>query len=141
MTVRTTRAPGAAGRHTFHGDAGTGWRERLRHKPRLLRCYRGSVFVAGLVCVAAAAVLWTLSLLLALPPAFAGLWLWATEFAWGRRLFHGFRKRARLLWRRAKARPRRWGALTVGGLLTGAGASWAVVEFGLLNSVTAAVGL
>ena len=123
------------------GDCGPAWRERLRRRPGWQRCYRAGVFAAGLVLVVLAATLWALSVLLMLPLVLAGLWVWSTEFGWGRRLFEAVRKRARRLRARVTARPARWVLITLGGLAAGVAGSWALGHFRLLNRVKTAIGL
>jgi hypothetical protein len=86
--------------------------------------FRAGVFVAGLVLVVVSAVAWLLSALLAAPAMFLGLWVWAQEFHWARRLFRAFLHRARALWARMRARPVRWTLITVGGIAAAWGAYW-----------------
>ena len=123
------------------GDGDRRWRRRLRLRPGWQRCYRSVVFFAGLLLVLAAAALWLFSVLLMLPLVLAGLWLWATEFGWGRRLFEAVRDRARRLRRRATAHPTRWALLTSGGLAAGGATAWALGRFQLLDRAMTAVGL
>ncbi len=122
-------------------DARDGWRERLRRFPVRNRCYRGLVFIGGLVLVVVGGVLWMFSVVLMLPVALAGLWLWSTEFLWGRRLFRAFVGWGRRLWKRIKARPRRWTMITLASIATGALAYWLIGRSGLLEHARTAIGL
>ena len=92
--------------------------------------FRAGVFVVGLGLILLAAAMWLISALLAAPPAFAGLWLWAHEFHWGHRLLLGFVRRVRSLWSRAKARPMRWCVITLGGITAAWAAYWAWGRYG-----------
>ena len=113
----------------------------MRRKPAVGPCFRGGVFLAGLVLVLVGAALWMFSVLLTLPPLFAGLWIWSSEFRWGHRLLRIFTGHAHQLWGRVRARPLRWSARTVLGVASGAAASWAASHFHLLHRVTVAAGL
>jgi len=84
--------------------------------------------VLGLLLVLVGVAMWLFSVLLTVPPIFAGLWVWSREFDWGHRLFHAFLRRARSLWSRVKQRPRRWTALTVTGVVAGAAAYWGIAH-------------
>jgi len=105
-----------------------GWnwfrQNRRRHVP-----FRVGVFTAGLVLILAGGAMWAVSALLALPPAFLGLWLWSREFHWGNRLFKAFVRRARSLWSRVKSRPVRWSIITAAGVAAAWAAYWAVGHY------------
>jgi hypothetical protein len=92
--------------------------------------FRAGVFVVGLVLILLAAAMWLISVFLAAPPAFAGLWVWSREFHWGHRLFRGFLRHARSLCSRARARPMRWGVITLGGIVSAWSAYWAWGRYG-----------
>jgi hypothetical protein len=96
------------------------WRHRLGRQPVLERCYRGSVFAVGLLVVLAGCALWLLSVLVAIPAVFAGVWLWSKEFEWGRRLLRCLRQYAGRLLQRVRRRPARWTVITVAGVALGA---------------------
>ena len=113
--------------------APAGLRERARRTAGLSHCLQVAVFVAGLALVLVGAALSMLSVLLALPAALAGLWVWSTEFAWGRRLLgraveHAHRLRADL-----SARPATWALRAATSAVLGVGAYWAVVHYELLQ--------
>ena len=137
----TYDGPRGSGRSSPPSDPRSGWRARLRRRPWVGPCFRGSVFAAGLVLVLAGGSAWLFSTLLTLPLVLAGLWIWSHEFRWGHRLFRAFLRYARGLWDRCRARPVRWTALTVLGLAFGGGVAWAAAHFDVLGRVLAAVGL
>ena len=83
--------------------------------------FRTGVFLVGLLLILVGAAMWLVSVLLAVPPVFVGLWVWSREFRWGHRLFAAFLGQARSLWSRVKARPVRWAFITAGGV----GVAWA----------------
>ncbi len=123
------------------GSARPAWRERLRLLPGWQCCYRALVFLAGLLLVVVAAALWVFSVVLSVPAALAGLWIWSTEFGWGQRLFRAVRARARRLRSRVGARPARWSGGTLFGVGGGAAAWWAAAHLHLLDRIRTAVGL
>ena len=98
----------------------SGWRERLRSRAGLNRCYRGGVFLAGLAVVLVGCALWLLSVLAAVPAVLAGVWLWSKEFEWRRRLLAVLKRYGFRLWKRVKRRPLRWAVITAAGLALGA---------------------
>ncbi|WP_200936369.1 hypothetical protein [Marmoricola sp. Leaf446] len=91
---------------------------------------RSGVFALGLALVLAGCALWIFSGLLTVPLVFAGLWVWSWEFAWARRLLHGFRSWVRSRVRGIRERPRRWAAMTVTTLAVTAGCYWAFLSYG-----------
>ena len=116
------------------------WRDRIRQKPGLAMVYRVGVFLVGLLFVALGLALTVLPGPLTIPPVLAGLWVWSTEFKWARRLFAGFRRKARDAWRHARQHPVSSLAVTVGGLALAAGVFWAVGHFQLVDRATVALG-
>jgi hypothetical protein len=109
---------------------GWSWFRANRDRHRL---FRAGVFVVGLLLVLVGAAMWLLSLLLALPPVFVGLWVWSREFQWGHRLFRAFLRRASSLWSRVKSRPVRWAIITLGGVSVAWVGSWAWGHYGLVG--------
>lgn len=95
------------------------------------RLFRVGVFVVGLLMTLVGAAMWLFSLLLAVPPIFAGLWVWSREFLWGHRLFSAFLRRGTALWSRVKSRPVRWAAITLGGVGVAGAGYWAWGHYGL----------
>ena len=93
--------------------------ERNRH-----RWFRAGVFVVGLILLLAGAAMWLVSVLLAAPLVLAGSWVWSRDFHWGHRLFHGILDRLRSMWSRARARPVRWGLMTLAGVASAWAGSW-----------------
>ena len=115
-----------APRRNSRPQSGSAWRERLRSRAGLNRCYRCGVFLAGLTVVLAGCALWLLSVLAAVPAVLAGVWLWSKEFEWGRRLLGRLKRYALRVWKRAKRRPIRWAVITAAGLTLGAASYWVV---------------
>jgi hypothetical protein len=97
------------------------------------RLFRSGVFVVGLLLVLVGAAMWLVSLLLAAPPVFLGLWLWSREFRWAHRLFWAFVRRAKSLWTRVRARPARWAVITLGGVSVACAGYWAWGHYGLVG--------
>ena len=82
---------------------------------------RIGLFVVGLVLNVLGAAAWLVSMLLTAPLMLAGVWVWAREFHWARRLLKHVRRWAGALWRRTRGHPWRWGigtAVSVGGTAT-----------------------
>lgn len=129
----------ASGRDSRRGNVR--WHDRLRRAPGARACWRGAVFVVGLLLVLAGSAMWAFSILLTLPPVYAGVWIWSTEFAWGRWLLDAVKGRARRLWSRVRAHPLRWVALTAAGACGAAATHAAVGRFDLMEKATTAVGL
>ena len=107
------------------------WRQLLGRPRAANNCFRGAVFVVGLV-VLGGAVLWVFSTLLTAPVILAGLWIWSWEFVLPRRLLHRFMGWLGRFWERVRRRPTKWTKLTALGVLSGAVAYWASHTFGLL---------
>jgi hypothetical protein len=106
------------------------WRVSLGRKPAVEHCLQACVFAAGLVAIVGGAMLWLFSMLLTAPAVLAGLWIWSWEFVWARRLLHRFKIWLRRFWKRVRRRPRRWAVVTALGVLSGAAAYWAWLQFG-----------
>jgi hypothetical protein len=135
--VASTRAEGQPSRSGITLPPGVsrtpwwGWFHETRGRHRLLRA---GVFVAGLALVLVGATMWLLSLLLAVPPVFVGLWVWSREFHWGHRLFRAFLRRAESLWVRVRSRPVRWAVITLGGVGVAGAGYWAWAHYGLVGT-------
>jgi len=109
------------------------WWSWFRENRGRHRLFRVGVFVVGLILVLVGAAMWLVSLLLAVPPVFVGLWVWSREFHWGHRLFRSFLRRAASLWSRVRSRPVRWAVITLGGVGVGCAGYWAWVHYGLVG--------
>jgi len=118
-----------------------GRRDRLRSNPATRQPYRIAVFVAGLICIAGGIGLAVLPGPLTIPPVLLGLWIWSWEFAFAQRLFESFQTKAREAWAHAQQHPVSSTIATVGGLLLGAVAIWAVVHYELVAKAKDAIGL
>lgn len=140
-STTTNRNPLAGSRWDADRGPRGSWRDRLRRVPGWGHCFRGGVFLGGLALLVAGAAAWMLTALLTMPLVFAGLWLWASEFEWGRRIFHAFVRRGRRMLKDVAARPRRWAGVTVTGLAAGAGAYWVIGRYDLVSAALGAVGL
>jgi hypothetical protein len=108
-------------------------RARVHANPALAQVWRVGVFVAGLLLVALGFALAVLPGPLTIPPVLAGLWVWSTEFAWARRLFDSFKRKAKAAWAHARQHRVSSIAITVGGLLLVAAVVWAVGHFQLVD--------
>jgi hypothetical protein len=95
----------------------------------------------GLLFMALGVALAVLPGPLTIPPVLLGLWVWSTEFAWARRLFASFARKARDTWRHARQHPASSAAITVGGLAAAGVAVWAVGHYGVVEKATTALGL
>ena len=111
------------------------FRAKMHANPALAQLWRVGVFVAGLLLIALGLALTVLPGPLTIPPVLAGLWVWSTEFAWARKFFDAFKKKARDAWVHAKAHPVSSIAITVGGLALAAVAFWAVGHFQLVDKL------
>lgn len=118
-----------------------GWRSRLRRTRGVGTCFRCGVFAGGLVLVLVGVAMWMFTILLTLPLAFAGVWLWSTEFGWGRRLHAALTRRARRVWAGVRARPVRAVVLTALGWAACTGAYWAATHGSEVSRAARAVGL
>lgn len=88
---------------------------------------RTGVFVVGCLIALLAAAAWMLSALLSAPIVVAALSVWAREFEWAKALLDRVQRWTRLIWRRTRAHPIRWGVGTALSL-TGTGtAYWLLV--------------
>lgn len=117
------------------------FRHRMRSNPVTAQLWRLGVFLAGLVCVALGVALAVLPGPLTIPPVLVGLWIWSTEFAWAKKLFTSFQRKARDAWAHAKQRPVSSAAITLGGLALAGAAFWAVGHFDLIARAKELVGL
>ena len=117
------------------------FRERVHSTPALALAWRIGVFVAGLLFVALGIALTVLPGPLTIPPVLIGLWIWSTEFAWARRFFAAFRRKARDAWQHARQHPVSSAAVTLGGLAAAGAAFWAVGHFQLVDQAKAALGI
>lgn len=118
-----------------------GLRHRLRSNPATRQPYRIGVFVLGLICIAAGVALAVLPGPLTIPPVLLGLWIWSWEFAFARKLFESFKKKADEAWAHAKRKPISSALITVGGLVMAGVAMWAVIHYDLVAKAKDAIGL
>lgn len=118
-----------------------GLRHRLRSQPGLAQVWRVGVFVVGLLFVALGVALAVLPGPLTIPPVLIGLWIWSSEFAWAKRLFTTFQRKARDAWEHARQHPTSSTVITVGGLLLAGAVFWAVGHFQLVDRARELVGL
>lgn len=116
-------------------------RNHVRTKPGLSHAYRIAVFVCGMLFIALGLALSVLPGPLTIPPVLIGLWIWSTEFAFARRFFDAFKRKARETWSHAKVHPVSSTLVTVGGLAAAGAAFWAVRHFELVSKGRDAVGL
>jgi uncharacterized membrane protein YbaN (DUF454 family) len=98
-----------------HSDAAA------RSSPALRRVV---VFVVGGVLNLLGVAAWLVSGLLTAPLLLAGVGVWAREFDWAERLLTHLRRWTDSLWRRANARPARWGIATALSLTATTTAYW-----------------
>ena len=77
---------------------------------------------------------------LTIPPVLIGLWIWSTEFAFAKRFFDMFKRKAHEAWAHAKLHPVSSALMTVGGLVAAGAAFWAVGHFELVAKGRDAVG-
>ena len=117
------------------------FRARMHANPGTRTAYRLGIFVAGLLLILLGAALTVLPGPLTIPPVLAGLYVWSTEFAFARRFFAAFRRKAVAAWQHAKQHPVSSAAITVGGLAAAGVAIWAVGHFQLVGRAMAALGL
>lgn len=145
MTSSTTREAGRPDRTDGLGRAAPvergSLRDRIRSSPGLAQAWRIGVFAAGLLFVALGVALAVLPGPLTIPPVLVGLWIWSTEFAWARRFFDAFRRKADVAWQQARRHPVSSTVVTVGGLALAVGAAWAVRRYELLERAKDALGL
>ncbi|WP_236830419.1 PGPGW domain-containing protein [Blastococcus sp. KM273128] len=116
------------------------FRARVHGNPSVAIAYRVAVFTAGLLLVLLGLALTVLPGPLTIPPVLAGLWVWSTEFAWARRFFTTFKRKAQEAWQHARQHPVSSVAVTVGGLVLAGAAFWAVGHFQLVDRAVAALG-
>ncbi|WP_346619146.1 PGPGW domain-containing protein [Blastococcus montanus] len=117
------------------------FRDRVHRHHGVAVAYRVAVFTVGLLLVMLGIALTVLPGPLTIPPVLAGLWVWSTEFAWARRFFTTFRRKAVEAWRHARQHPASSVAVTLGGLAAAGVAFWAVGHFRLVDQATTALGL
>lgn len=116
------------------------FRARVHGNPSVAIAYRVAVFTAGLLLVLLGLALTVLPGPLTIPPVLAGLWVWSTEFAWARRFFTAFKRKAQEAWQHARQHPVSSVAVTVGGLVLAGVTFWAVGHFQLVDRAVAALG-
>lgn len=116
------------------------FRAQVHANREVALAWRIGVFVTGLLCVALGVALAVLPGPLTIPPVLLGLWVWSTEFAWARRFFDTFRRKATEAWAHARQHPATSLAVTVGGLAAAGAAFWAVGHFELVDQATTALG-
>jgi hypothetical protein len=117
------------------------FRARMRGNPATRQVWRVSVFVAGLLCVAAGGALIVLPGPLTIPPIVLGLWIWSTEFEWAHRFFAPAQQKGKEAWEQAKLHPVSSSLITVGGLVLAGAIVWAVYHFDLIAQGKQLVGL
>jgi Putative transmembrane protein (PGPGW) len=117
------------------------FRARMRANPATRQVWRVSVFVAGLLCIAAGGALIVLPGPLTIPPIVLGLWIWSTEFAWAHRFFAPAKEKGKVAWEQAKQHPVSSSLVTVGGLVLAGVLVWAVYHFDLIARGKDLVGL
>ena len=116
-------------------------RDRIRTRPGIGQLYRVGVFIAGLLCVAAGVALAVLPGPLTIPPVLLGLYIWSTEFAWAKRFFDSFKKKATDAWEHAKVHPVSSALITVGGIAAAVVAVIVVRQYELVDKAREAVGI
>lgn len=117
------------------------FRSRMRSNPATRQIWRVSVFVVGLLCIAAGGALVVLPGPLTIPPIVLGLWIWSTEFEWAHRFFAPAKEKGKAAWEQAKLHPVSSSLITVGGLVFAAAIVWAVYHFDLIARGKELVGL
>jgi uncharacterized protein (TIGR02611 family) len=113
----------------------------MRSNPGTALAWRTGVFVAGLLCIAVGFALAVLPGPLTIPPVLLGLWIWSTEFAWAKRFFDAFRRKADEAWQHAKQHPTSSTLITVGGIAALVVAVWVISHYQLIDRARSAVGL
>ena len=122
-------------------EAPASFRTRMRTTPGLSTVWKVGVFVVGLLFILLGGALAVLPGPLTIPPVLIGLWIWSTEFAWAKRLFQSFQRKARQAWEHAKVHPVSSSLITIGGLAAAGAAFWAVGHFQLVDRAKELVGL
>jgi len=117
------------------------FRDRVRRNPGTRQVWRVSVFVAGLLCIAAGGALVVLPGPLTIPPIVLGLWIWSTEFAWAHRFFAPAQQKGKEAWAHAKKHPVSSSIVTGGGLVFAGVLIWAFVHFDVMAKAKDLVGL
>jgi hypothetical protein len=117
------------------------FRARMRSNPATRQVWRVSVFVVGLLCIAAGGALIVLPGPLTIPPIVLGLWIWSTEFEWAHRFFAPAKEKGKAAWEQAKLHPVSSSLVTVGGLVFAGLVIWAVYHFDLIAKGKELVGL
>ena len=122
-------------------EAPASFRQRMRTTPGLSTVWKIGVFVVGLLFVLLGGALAVLPGPLTIPPVLIGLWIWSTEFAWAKRLFQSFQRKAKQAWEHAKVHPISSALITIGGLAAAGVAFWAVNRYELVDRAKELVGL
>jgi hypothetical protein len=117
------------------------FRARMRGNPATRQVWRVSVFVVGLLCIAAGGALVVLPGPLTIPPIVLGLWIWSTEFEWAHRFFARAREHGKDAWDHARAHRVTSSVVTGGGLVMALTAVWATSRYHLVDQGMAYVGL
>ena len=117
------------------------FRARMRSTPATRPVWRVSVFVVGLLCIAAGGALVVLPGPLTIPPIVLGLWIWSTEFQWAYRFFAPAKEKGKAAWEQAKLHPVSSSLVTLGGLVMAGAIVWAVYHFDLIQRGKDLVGL
>ena len=122
-------------------EAPASFRTRMRSTPGLSTVWKVGVFVVGLLFVLLGVALAMLPGPLTIPPVLIGLWIWSTEFAWAKRFFQSFQRKARQAWAHAKLHPVSSALITIGGLAAAGAAIWAVGHYQLVDRARELVGV
>ena len=117
------------------------FRDRMRSGPGTRLVWRAGILLAGLLCIAVGCALVVLPGPLTIPPIILGLWVWSAEFEWAHRFFAVWKEKGRDAWRHAKGHPVSSSIVTVGGLVLGGVAVWAVLHYDLADRAKQLVGL
>jgi len=117
------------------------FRARMRSNPAVRPFWRATVFILGLLSIAAGFALVVLPGPLTIPPIVLGLWIWSTEFAWAQRFWAKGKKQGQEAWAHAKKHPVSSTIGTVAGLAVGGAMIWAVLHYDLVAQAKQLVGL
>jgi hypothetical protein len=117
-----------------------GLRSRIRRLPAGPHVLRVVVFLTGLFFVALGVALAALPGPLTIPPVLLGVWIWATEFHWARRLHLRVRRSADATWLQVRRRPVASAVVTSAGLLALGVGIYLVGRYEVLDLVREAAG-